>query len=250
MEKIIYDVIDKKELSYHTAKLERKTNKSFGQLSSLVSGKRFSIGGRYILIKNKHLLFTLIDFNTKEEFQCISNKSILLHLKIIPSNNKRLTNHITGLRSGRSNFITIDNRLFCLKDNKRLPVMKASIVSCSSTTLLQQKATIKFKYKIRRYLSSRLARAVRVCQANKKYSTLNLIGCEIDFLMDYLSKKFTQGMSWTNYGKWHIDHIKPCASFNMLDPQQQKECFHYTNLQPLWAEDNMKKGVKLIWQQP
>lgn len=51
-------------------------------------------------------------------------------------------------------------------------------------------------------------------------------------------------MSWENYGEWHIDHIKPCSSFDLSDPKQQKECFNYTNLQPLWAIDNLKKSYK------
>lgn len=48
-------------------------------------------------------------------------------------------------------------------------------------------------------------------------------------------------------GKIHIDHIKPCTSFDLADPEQQKACFHYTNLQPLWAVDNLKKGEK--WEE-
>jgi HNH endonuclease. len=57
-------------------------------------------------------------------------------------------------------------------------------------------------------------------------------------------------MSWDNYGRdgWHIDHIRPCASFDLTDPEQQRQCFHYTNLQPLWAADNIRKGAK--WQPP
>ena len=53
-------------------------------------------------------------------------------------------------------------------------------------------------------------------------------------------------MSWDNHGKgkgkWHIDHIRPCASFDLTDLEQQKECFNYSNLQPLWSEDNLIKG--------
>lgn len=52
-------------------------------------------------------------------------------------------------------------------------------------------------------------------------------------------------MTWENYGEWHIDHIKPCASFDLNDPEQQKLCFHYTNLQPMWAKENQKKADKL-----
>ena len=51
-------------------------------------------------------------------------------------------------------------------------------------------------------------------------------------------------MSWGNYGKWHVDHIRPCASFNLVNEEEQKKCFHYTNLQPLWAKDNLSKGSK------
>ena len=51
-------------------------------------------------------------------------------------------------------------------------------------------------------------------------------------------------MTRKNYGLWHVDHIKPCFSFDLTDPEQQKICFHYTNLQPLWALENIKKGKK------
>ena len=71
-----------------------------------------------------------------------------------------------------------------------------------------------------------------------------LLGCEIDYLMYHLQERFKPGMSWDNYGDWHIDHIKPCAKFNLSDPRQQLKCFNYKNLQPLWAEDNLSKGAK------
>jgi len=49
-------------------------------------------------------------------------------------------------------------------------------------------------------------------------------------------------MTWKNYGEWHVDHIKPCAKFNLIIDKEQKRCFHYSNLQPLWAKDNIKKS--------
>jgi hypothetical protein len=51
-------------------------------------------------------------------------------------------------------------------------------------------------------------------------------------------------MNWQNYGQWHIDHIRPCASFDLKDPIEQAKCFNYTNLQPLWAKENLSKGAK------
>jgi hypothetical protein len=89
---------------------------------------------------------------------------------------------------------------------------------------------------------------------SKSKNTLKLLGCSVDFLKKYLENQFQPGMSWNNYGNpngdhsecWHIDHILPCASFDLSDPKQQQKCFHYTNLQPLWAEDNMSKGAKIF----
>lgn len=51
-------------------------------------------------------------------------------------------------------------------------------------------------------------------------------------------------MSWDNYGERHVDHIKPCAKFDLSKPDEQRACFHYTNLQPLWAKDNIAKGCR------
>ena len=73
---------------------------------------------------------------------------------------------------------------------------------------------------------------------------MGLTSCSISYLMGYLEAKFTDGMTWENHGKWHIDHIKPCCKFNLLDKNEQIKCFHYTNLQPLWAKDNLSKGGK------
>ena len=75
-------------------------------------------------------------------------------------------------------------------------------------------------------------------------STKDLIGCSALALRNWLSYQFEEGMNWNNYGEWHIDHVIPCASFNLEDPEQQKICHHWTNLQPLWAVDNLRKGDK------
>jgi hypothetical protein len=79
---------------------------------------------------------------------------------------------------------------------------------------------------------------------DKSASTLELLGCSLDQLRVHLESQFCHGMTWENHGPvWHIDHIRPCASFDLLDPVQQRACFHYTNLQPLLALENWKKGA-------
>jgi protein-arginine kinase activator protein McsA len=82
----------------------------------------------------------------------------------------------------------------------------------------------------------------------KSKSTLNLLGCSIDFLKQHLQSQFKKGMSWDNYGinGWEIDHIIPCASFDLRKIFEQTKCFNYKNLQPLWKLDNIKKSDKII----
>ena len=84
---------------------------------------------------------------------------------------------------------------------------------------------------------------------NKKYNnpkTTDLVGCDYSFLIEYIESKFTIGMSWENYGYygWHIDHIVPLSSAK--NENELKKLFHYTNLQPLWAEENLSKGNKIL----
>lgn len=78
----------------------------------------------------------------------------------------------------------------------------------------------------------------------KPARTEELIGCTIEELKAHLEKQFRPGMSWNNYGEWHVDHIRPCSSFDLTDEAQARECFHYTNLQPLWAHENIAKSDK------
>ena len=81
----------------------------------------------------------------------------------------------------------------------------------------------------------------------KSTKTLNLLDVKnVSEVKIHLEKQFKNGMTWNNHGEWHIDHIIPCASFNLRCPVQQLACFNYKNLQPLWASDNMSKGAKII----
>ena len=104
------------------------------------------------------------------------------------------------------------------------------------------------QFVLRRLISERIRNALRNFKANKYFSSQELVGCTLLELRQHLESQFTIGMSWQNQGAWHIDHIVPCSSFDLTEPSEQKKCFHYTNLQPLWAHDNLSKGAKLNWQ--
>jgi hypothetical protein len=76
--------------------------------------------------------------------------------------------------------------------------------------------------------------------------TEELLSCSISALRSYIQNLFQPGMTWNNYGKWHIDHKIPCSKFNLLELDGQKRCFHFSNLQPLWAHANISKGAKVV----
>lgn len=77
----------------------------------------------------------------------------------------------------------------------------------------------------------------------KNTKTMDLLGCTRDFFVKYFESKFTEGMTWERFmnGEIHIGHIKPCCSFDLTDPEQQKQCFHYSNLEPQWSYYNLSK---------
>ena len=98
------------------------------------------------------------------------------------------------------------------------------------------------QFKLRRRLRSRFTQAIK--GSYKAGSAVHDLGCSIEFLKQYLESQFQDGMTWDNHGKWHIDHIKPLSSFDLQDREDLLEACHYTNLQPLWAKDNLRKGDK------
>jgi len=100
------------------------------------------------------------------------------------------------------------------------------------------------KIKLKNSLRSRINELM-----NKKYNnprTLDMVGCDYEFLIKYIESKFTEGMSWDNYGYygWHLDHIIPLSSAKT--EEEISKLYHYTNLQPLWAKDNLQKSNKIL----
>ena len=129
----------------------------------------------------------------------------------------------------------------CRKDNPRYRAV------CAKRHRSRRANDLNFRMKanIASAMSSALTRGRKVSH------TTELLGCSIEELRDYLERLFLPGMTWGNYGKdgWHIDHIIPLSYFDMSNPEQQKRAWHYTNLQPLWAKDNIRKSNKIIEQQ-
>ena len=128
-------------------------------------------------------------------------------------------------------------------NNKYYALNKEKIIRQNSDYVLKKREQNPL-FRLESNLRRRLSFAKAACGKSKSHGTKKLLGCSWQDLKIYLESKFQRGMTWDNYGEWHIDHIRPCASFDLTNPEEQSKCFHYTNLQPLWAKDNLSKGKK------
>ena len=100
-------------------------------------------------------------------------------------------------------------------------------------------------FKLSGNMRKRLNSFLKIKKIKKQNKTFDIIGCSPQFLKEYLEQKFTEGMCWELMGQHiHIDHIIPLSSA-ITEEEVYKLC-HYTNLQPLWSEDNLKKGNKIL----
>lgn len=129
------------------------------------------------------------------------------------------------------------NKKYCLKNKNKLKIYHKEYK--------KKRRNLDSSYKLIGNIRTKIYQSIKLNVKHK--STIELLGCSIEELKKHLELKFKEGMSWENYSKkgWHIDHIIPCASFELSDPEQQKVCFHYTNLQPLWWWENLSKADKL-----
>lgn len=100
-----------------------------------------------------------------------------------------------------------------------------------------------YLYKATKNLRTRTSIAFSVSYWTKTSGNIDMLGCDYKTAMKYIESKFTKGMSWNNYGEWHIDHIIPLSSAKTKE--ELESLCHYTNLQPLWSEENLSKGAKI-----
>jgi 5-methylcytosine-specific restriction endonuclease McrA len=104
-------------------------------------------------------------------------------------------------------------------------------------------------FRLLRDIRKRLFMALKQARASKSGRTISMIGCSLPYLRQHLEAQFVDGMSWDNRDQWHIDHIIPLSRFDLSDPEQQAAALHYTNLQPLWASENLRKKDRVRGQQ-
>lgn len=182
---------------------EKRKENGYYKKYRLENKERLTEQNKKYYIKNKEKL----NKQTKENYEKNKNE-ILNQMKIYREENKEL-----------------------IKERKH----KYYVNNKDKINQYKRSRPVPLKEKLIRLTRLRIRQALKGFK--KSEATKKIIGCDLDFYKEYLESKFTKGMSWENYGVngWHIDHIKPCASFDFSDEAQINKCFHYTNTEPRWA---------------
>jgi len=161
-------------------------------------------------------------------------------LRRLSKRNSRLKHKTKRLKENREYYILNRERL---KDYQR---QYRKLHPHAKNIYHKKRCKLDLGYKILCNLRKRVNTFLNLKKIKKCNTTSILLGCDLITLKEHLESQFKEGMSWDTYGRfgWHVDHKRPCASYDLRDPKQQEECFHYTNLQPLWWDENIKKGAK------
>ena len=236
---VLYDIVNREYVNIPSGSIKVTCNRlgiDYTSLSKLDHKK--SILNRYILSSARSMVFTLIDVETGIEYECVTNKSIFIHLNIPYTEND--AKYIYELRRRRQGRATICGRLFTIKGGYQSKV--TSKVKVLPDILKAELDDKRLRNKIKGNIYCRVRRAISdYAGGYKSNKTSTLIGCSIDSLKEYIQSKFTKNMGWHNRDLWHIDHITPCIKFDLKNPDEQAKCFHYTNMQPIWKTTDIAK---------
>ena len=116
-----------------------------------------------------------------------------------------------------------------------------------SQNYIKKKLKTDINFRLASNMRQRIVYALKQSKTKKETRTTILLGCPILELKNHLESMFSPTMTWKNYGPlWHVDHIIPCSKFDLKIEEEQKKCFHYTNLQPLFAITTIINGIEYI----
>lgn len=133
-----------------------------------------------------------------------------------------------------------DREIFVNEAEVKAYINDNSAANARAARYVKNRRATDFMYKLKNNLRNRLNQARK--RNSKTGSAIRNLGCSVEFLINHLQSKFTEGMTQQNYGLWQVDHIIPLSSAQT--PEELTELSHYSNLQPLWAADNLAKSNK------
>lgn len=234
------DLLENKIIEgYFLDQFEKQINIGACQISTFFNrssrGELFHLYHRYV--REDAETFTLIDRISNIEYECISSMTLFMHLGI--KKNRQFFFKLNKLKSGVRSYITFHGKILYLKGSTPPPkqILRRSLTSKGEKVILK---------KLKNNISCNLRNHLLAKGCKKTRKTEEMIGCSIDFFKTWLESQFEEGMNWNNRGKfeknkvrsWQIDHIVPCNLFDLTKDEEVLICFHYTNMRPLWQEEN------------
>lgn len=163
--------------------------------------------------------------------------------KVCRKESAKIYNSRPGGREKRAEYRNNPDAVRKKKEYSRKPLVKAQ-----RNKHTKERRLVDLKFRLATNLRARIKKAIIDQLGCKSAKTFELLGCSVEKVRKYLEELWDEPMDWNNYGRkgWEIDHIIPCASFDLIDPIQQRKCFHYTNLQPLWWFHNLEKSDTIV----
>lgn len=243
--KQVYDTITKQRIEAKTSKeLSLKLGVFQESLYRLWNGVYDSIQDRYLSDETKG--FILVDIDSGEEFHCATKKTFFALSGYDYDGNT--AKYIYEVLKERQKSFSFQERVF-IKKGVIPTCHKNNHKSRKSNWIINTDAKQKRNSKLADKLRASLRSAIKRNHAKKLNKFSSLTGASPEFLMGWLENQFTEGMSWENYGReifngvksWHVDHVFPCNTFDLSKEEEQKKCFHYTNLRPLWEKENLSR---------
>lgn len=178
------------------------------------------------------------DINARKRLRREKNKEKIRQQELASRKRNAEARRLTGKRYYESNKEMISKKTQGYYLSKREEIIKRN------TKYSESRCKVDHVYALGRRARKRISDALRVHGYSKKSRTREMLGCDYPELVRHIESKFTDGMTWDNRHLWHIDHKIPLASAKT--EQELLALCHYTNLQPLWALDNLKKGAKIL----
>ena len=239
-----------KEKIIEKRKLYRENNKE-----SLKEKRKLYIQNNKEKIKETARLYYQDNINRKKQISKLyfeNNKELIKEKrKIYIQNNKELLNKKSKLYNKNNKEKIKETARLYYQNNKEKRKESHKIWAEKNKNYLndyqKKRRDTDYLYKLKCILRCRIYQSLRNKNSIKSKTTLQMLGCNLETAKSHLEKQFTKGMNWENQGEWHIDHIIPCSSAKT--EEELIKLFHYTNLQPLWAADNLSKGDKIIEKQ-
>ena len=253
--KICTSIYYKNYSDLNKEKLKQKQQEKYKLKKEIIKEKvrNYRINNQKIIKERKKIYYEKnnIKENRKEYFKKYRRENKHIYKIYFEKNKEKIKEYRKQYNEKNSEKLKENNKKryelnkdkILIKNKEYFKINKEKIIQ-NQQEYCKNKRKIDPLFKLRCNISSNIQRAIKRKGYYKNTKTYQILGCTFEEFKNHLEKQFTKGMSWENQGKWHLDHIYPVSLAK--DENELIRLNHYTNFQPLWALDNIKKGNKII----